>query len=87
LFEAAFGDTDTDDITSSNEKIATVDVNSHLNVRSFPSTNSKILTKLDDGALVIILEELDDNWCKVYCQLDDAYVEGYVNRAYLKYSK
>ncbi|SMY06455.1 SH3 domain-containing protein [Flavimaricola marinus] len=52
-----------------------------LNVRSGPSTNDRVLTKLDQNAPVIVLSELTDGWALVRIGSDGT--EGWVAARFL----
>lgn len=59
-------------------------INSRLNVRSSPNSDSSILAKLATGTKITILERVGDNWAHIATQ--DG-IDGYVTTSYLKYDK
>lgn len=54
---------------------------SSLNVRAGPSTNDRVVTKLNRNEPVIVLSELDDGWALV--RIGDAGTEGWVAARFL----
>lgn len=59
---------------------AYVKVQTVLNLRDGPSTNSKVLSKIKPGELVIVEETFESGWSKV--KLDNG-TEGYVSSQYI----
>ena len=65
---------------SSNLVLAYVKVSSTLNLREGPSTNYKVLEKLEPGTLLTVEEEFENGWVKVKLTTGE---EGYVSKSYV----
>jgi uncharacterized protein YgiM (DUF1202 family) len=61
-------------------KFATVTSSGQLNLRKSPTTDSKVLCRLDKGAKLMV-EDTRDNWAHVYTSSG---LEGYVMSQYIK---
>lgn len=59
-----------------------------LNIRSGPGTNYEAKASTADGAVVTVLEDAGNGWCKIkYATGGGVYDEGYVMFQYLAANK
>lgn len=77
--EEQVSENDVPEVTSEYADIAIAQVNSYVNVRSEPNTESEILGKLYDNSAATVLETTEDGWYKI----TSGSVTGYVKSEYV----
>ena len=55
-----------------------------LNIRQEPSTSAAIVGSVISGTNVIVLEQVEDGWCRINYVTNQGTIEGYVKLEYLK---